>query len=120
MDAFEDFKKADNQDGGHCLACQEQMIKYGVEFGDWKAAELGAAEIVAEARGERETALAHYQLAVVLVDEGQQKHKDEFFARAHEEIAKALAAHANFPGRAVPGRHCARPIAAGRCRQGKV
>jgi peroxiredoxin len=97
MDAFEDFKKADKQDGRHCLACQKQMIKYGVEFGDWKAAELGAAEIVAEAQGERETALAHYQLAVVLADEGQQKHKDEFFARAHEEIAKALAAHANFP-----------------------
>ena len=70
MDAFEDFKKADKQDGGHCLACQKQMIKYGIEFGDWKAAELGAAEIVAEAQGERETAIAHYQLAVVLVDEG--------------------------------------------------
>jgi thiol-disulfide isomerase/thioredoxin len=96
-EAFDDFKKADKQDGGHCLPCQKQMIKYGVQFGDWKAAELGAEEIVAEVRGAQDTAVAHYQLAVVLVNEGTQKHKDEFFARAHDEITKALAAAANFP-----------------------
>jgi thiol-disulfide isomerase/thioredoxin len=95
--ALEGFKKADKQDGGHCLACQKQMIKYGVELGDWKTAELAAEEMVAEAQGERDTAIAHYQFAVVLMDEGLQKHKDEFFARTHEEITKALAAYANFP-----------------------
>jgi peroxiredoxin len=95
--ALDGFKKADKQDGGHCLACQKQMIKYGVELGDWKTAELASEEMVAEAQGERDTAIAHYQFAVVLMDEGLQKHKDEFFARTHEEIAKALAAHANFP-----------------------
>ena len=42
-------------------------------------------------------AVGHYEFAIVLMQEGVQKHKDEFFARAHEEIAKALAAHANFP-----------------------
>ncbi|HXN23055.1 MAG TPA: TlpA disulfide reductase family protein [Candidatus Dormibacteraeota bacterium] len=95
--ALEGFKKADKQDGGHCLACQKQMIKYGVELGEWKIAELAAEEMVAGAQGERDTAVAHYQFAVVLMDKGLQKHKDEFFARAHEEISKALAAHANFP-----------------------
>jgi thiol-disulfide isomerase/thioredoxin len=95
--ALDDFKKADKQDNGHCLACQKHMIKYGVEFGDWKAADLAAEEMVSEAQGQRDSAIAHYQYAVVLVDEGMQKHKDEYFARAHEEIAKALAAHSNFP-----------------------
>jgi thiol-disulfide isomerase/thioredoxin len=95
--ALDDFKKADKQDGGHCLACQKQMIKYGEEFGDWKAAELGAGEMVAEAQGARDTALAHYQFAVVLMDEGLQKHKEEIFTRAHEEITKALAAYSSFP-----------------------
>src|ERR1700687_4366998 len=95
--ALDTFKKADKQDGGHCLACQKQMIKYGVELGEWKIAELAAEEMVAGAQGERDTAVAHYQFAVVLMDKGLQKHKDEFFARAHEEISKALAAHANFP-----------------------
>lgn len=32
--ALDSFKKADEQDGGHCLACQKPMIKYGVELGD--------------------------------------------------------------------------------------
>lgn len=95
--ALDLFKKADKQDGGHCIACQKQMIKLGMEFGDWKTAELGAEEGLASAQGEKETAIAHYLFAHVLMDEGAQKHKDEFFSRAHDEIAKALAAAPNFP-----------------------
>jgi peroxiredoxin len=95
--ALDDFKKADKQDGGHCLACQKQMIKYGEELGEWKTAELAAEEIVAQAQGPKDTALAHYQLALVLLNEGMQRHKDDIFVRAHEEIGKALAAASNFP-----------------------
>lgn len=95
--ALESFKKADKQDGGHCLGCQKKMVRYGADLSDWKTAELAAGEMLAEAQGERETAIAHYQFAVVLFQEGMQKHKDEFFERAHEEIARALAAHSNFP-----------------------
>src|SRR6267142_1935803 len=95
--ALDDFKKADKQDGGHCLACQEQMIKLGEELGEWKTAKLGAEEITAQAQGPRETALAHYELAVVLLSEGLQRHKDDLFARSHEEIGKALAAFPIFP-----------------------
>ncbi len=96
-EALDDFKKADKQDGGHCLACQKQMIKYGEELGEWKTAELGAEEIVAQAQGPKDTALAHYQLALVLLNEGMQRHKDDIFVRSHEEIGKALAAASNFP-----------------------
>jgi peroxiredoxin len=95
--ALDDFKKADKQDGGHCLDCQRQMIKYGVQYGEWKTAELGATEMIADAKEPQEVAVAHYQLAMVLLSEGQQKHKDEIFSRAHDEIGKALAAHSNFP-----------------------
>jgi thiol-disulfide isomerase/thioredoxin len=94
---LDDFKKADKQDGGHCFDCQKQMIKYGVEVGEWKTAELGAVEMVAEAQGAKDTALAHYQFAIVLMDEGIEKHKDEIFAHAHDEITKALAVASNFP-----------------------
>jgi thiol-disulfide isomerase/thioredoxin len=95
--ALDEFKKADKEDGGHCLACQKQMIKFGSEFGDWKAAELAADEMVVEAQGPTDTAVAHYQYAVVLMHEGLQKQKKELFARSHDEISKALAAAANFP-----------------------
>jgi len=95
--ALDDFKKADKQDGGHCKACQKQMVKYGIQYGEWKIAELGATEMIADAKEPRDLALAHYQYAIVLVNEGKQKHKDEAFSRAHDETTKALAAAANFP-----------------------
>jgi thiol-disulfide isomerase/thioredoxin len=95
-DALDKFKKADKQDGGRCLDCQRKMIKYGPELGDWKAAELAGEEMVAQAQGDN-LALAHYQLGLVLLSEALSKHKDELFNRAHDEMTKALAAHANFP-----------------------
>ncbi|HKM66956.1 MAG TPA: redoxin domain-containing protein [Candidatus Acidoferrum sp.] len=95
--ALESFKKADKQDGGHCANCQKQMMHYGIKLADWKTAELGAEELVASAQGDRDTAIAHYQLALVLWDEGAQKHKDEYFARAHEECLKAIAPKLKFP-----------------------
>ncbi len=95
--ALDDFRKADKQDGGLCLACQKKMIKFGVELGDWKTAELAAEEIVAEAKNDREKAVAHYQFAIVLMDEGTLKHKSEYFERAHDQISEALGASANFP-----------------------
>ncbi len=94
--ALDSFKKADKQDGGHCRACQKQMIKYGERLGDWKAAELGATEMVAEAQGNLETAQAHYDLAVIFMYEGMPKHKIEFFTRAHDELTQSLAAFPNF------------------------
>ena len=97
--ALDDFKKADKQDGNHCKACQQMMVKYGIELAEWKTAELGASELVADAKEPKDVALAHYRYAVVLVDEGKEKHKDEFFSRAHDELGKALSAvaDAKFP-----------------------
>jgi thiol-disulfide isomerase/thioredoxin len=95
--ALESFKKADKQDDGHCLPCQKKMIKYGRELGDWKTAEIAGEEMVSEAKAADDVAIARFQLGVVLRDEGLDKHKDEAFSRAHEEMAKVLAATPNFP-----------------------
>jgi thiol-disulfide isomerase/thioredoxin len=95
--ALGEFKKADKQDGGRCLACQKEMIHYGTKFGEWKTAELAAEEMVAEAQDPRSAALAHYQFASVLMTEGFERRKTEYFARAHQEFVKTLAAVSNFP-----------------------
>src|SRR5580704_2161508 len=95
--ALENFKKADKQDGGHCAACQEQMLRLGEKIGDWKVAERGAEERVAGAKTERDTALSHYDFGVLMLDEGVSRHKEEFFVRAHDEFTKALAAVPKFP-----------------------
>jgi len=95
--ALDNFKKANKQDGGHCLACQQMMIKYGVELHEWKTAEAAAAEMVEAANGPKESAVAHYQLGYVTLGEAMDKHKDEAFSRAHEEMLKALAIAPGFP-----------------------
>jgi thiol-disulfide isomerase/thioredoxin len=96
--ALDEFKKADKQDGGRCFACQKQMIKYGVELGEWKTAEQAAEEMVAEAQSEQDKALGHYQCALVFMQEGLQRHKDEYFTRAHQEVSTVLAAFPKTPG----------------------
>jgi thiol-disulfide isomerase/thioredoxin len=95
-DALDKFKKADKQDGGHCLACQKKMMKYGSELGEWKTAELAGEEMVAQAQRE-DLAVAHYQLGVVLMSEALSRHKDDLYSRVHDEMTKALAVHDNFP-----------------------
>jgi thiol-disulfide isomerase/thioredoxin len=95
--ALDNFKKADKQDGGHCLPCKKKMIQYGIELRDWKTAEAAAGEVASQVQGDKDVALAHYEFGVVLFDEGLDKNKDELFTRAHEEMTKALAAFANFP-----------------------
>jgi thiol-disulfide isomerase/thioredoxin len=96
--ALDLFKKADKQDDGHCADCQQKMLKYGLELRDWKAAELATQEKVSEAQGNRQLAVAEYDVGWVFMEEGLDKHKDEFFARAHDEFTKALATYPNFPG----------------------
>jgi peroxiredoxin len=95
--ALDDFKKADKQDGGHCVACQKQMIKYGVELRDWKTAELAAQERVDGAQGNKDLAVAHYTFGMVLMNEALDKKKEDLFVRVHDEMTKAVAAYANFP-----------------------
>jgi thiol-disulfide isomerase/thioredoxin len=95
--AYGDFIKADKQDGGRCRVCQKQIIKYGMEFGEWKAVETAAGEMVEEAHDAQDLALAHFSFGTILMVEGLNKHKDEFYERAHDEMTKALAAAPNFP-----------------------
>ena len=95
--ALDTFKKADKQDGGLCADCKSKIIKYALLLHDWKAAEAAAAELVSQAKGAKDMALAHFQYGTVWLFRGVDKHKDEFFLSAREEFAKALAAAPNFP-----------------------
>jgi tetratricopeptide (TPR) repeat protein len=95
--ALDGFKKADKQDEGRYLACPKKMIQYGLELHEWKTALAAAAEIVAEAQGDKSVAKAHFEVGVVLLNEGRDKRKDELFTRAHDEFTKSLAAFRDFP-----------------------
>jgi thiol-disulfide isomerase/thioredoxin len=95
--AFDCFKRADKQDGGHCIDCQKKIIRYGEELREWKAVETAAEELVAEAQQPRDIALAHYQFGIILLDEGLDRRKEEVFSHAHEEFIKAASAGPRFP-----------------------
>ncbi len=97
LSAFQSFAKADKLDGGHCKACQAQVMKLGADLGEWKAAENAANEMAEQAEGARNVALAHYESGILLMDEGRWRRKDEPYQRAHDEMAKALEAVPNFP-----------------------
>src|SRR5947208_5857867 len=118
--ALECFKKADKQDGGHCLSCQKKMVKYGMELRDWKTAESAASEMIAEAEGDKNKALAHYEFGVVLLNEGVDKRKDGLFTRAHDEMTKALRGGCQFPGCHLCRWAGARTLEQGRCGQATV
>ncbi len=95
--ALEEFAKADKQDGGRCVACQKQLIKYGVDLQRWDFAEAAAGEMVDQADTPMASALAHYELGLILVQEANAKNKQELSERAHDEFSKSLQAYSNFP-----------------------
>src|SRR5215469_16002896 len=78
--ALASFRKADKQDGGQCVACRKQIIRLGVEIGDFKAADDAAQEAIAEAKGPKAVAMAHDDRAALLMREGATKNKPEIFA----------------------------------------
>jgi len=95
--ALDKFKHADKQDGDRCMACQKQVMKYGMMMGDWKAAESAAGEMLSEAEDDKSKAIAHYNLGMILMNEGLARHKDELFQRVHEEMTQALSLYPKFP-----------------------
>ena len=76
------FKKADQQDGGHCLPCQQQMVQLGLQQRDWKAAEDGASELATQMQEPKYQAIARHSLGTALMNEGLEKHQNELIARA--------------------------------------
>lgn len=97
--AIGSFKKADKQDGGHCVACQQQVIRLGLETGDFKSADAAAQEVIAEtpASDVKALALAHENRASVLLREGMNQNKDDAYAEADKEFKTALTEYPNFP-----------------------
>jgi thiol-disulfide isomerase/thioredoxin len=93
--ALDAFKKADKQDGGHCRACRQQIIRLATELEDWKVAEAASQEQIAEAQGD-DLALAHYDLGVLFMKQALKKNKQELFSRVHDEMTRALQVKPNF------------------------
>jgi thiol-disulfide isomerase/thioredoxin len=83
------FRDANKQDGGHCLPCQEQMVRIGLVIKDWKAVEEGASGMALEVHEPKQQAVAHYYVGLALLNEGVDNHQSDLLTRAHDEFSKA-------------------------------
>ena len=90
FEALDKFKKANKQDGDHCSECLKHVLSLATQMGDFKAADGAAKDLIANTQGPAETAQAHYQRGVLLLQEGVAKKKDEFFAEADQELKIVL------------------------------
>src|SRR5260370_41142125 len=79
--ALDDFKKADKQDGGHCLACQKQMVKLGKELGDWKTANLAPNEFFTKPKAQEkgDALFPRHQLPPLLRLDMREKQQKKIF-----------------------------------------
>ena len=95
--ALDAFKKADKQDGGHCVACQKKMIDLGEKMGDYKTADAAAQEGIAEAQSPQAQSDAHLERGLVLLREGKAAKKQDAFAESDKEFKAVLAVNPKEP-----------------------
>jgi thiol-disulfide isomerase/thioredoxin len=95
--AVDSFKKADKQDGGHCSACAYKIIDSSLKTNDFKDADAAAQQLIGDAQGTKEQALAHLERADVQFREGMVKNKTDCYAEADKEYHLTLAAYNNVP-----------------------
>ena len=92
FDALDKFKKANKQDGGHCGGCLAQIVSVASQVGDFKAADSASKDLISLAQTPEETAKAHYQRGILLLQQGSERKKNDLLSEADEEIKAALVA----------------------------
>jgi thiol-disulfide isomerase/thioredoxin len=88
--AVDEFRKANKQDGGHCVACLNRAFALANEIGDLKDAEGIARDSLAQATTDGQKATVHFELAIVLQREGIRTKKDMYFSESVDEDKTAL------------------------------
>jgi len=89
--ALEDFRKADQQDGGHCVSCEWQAFKAARQLEAWKAAREETALLLDHVTAPEDKAEVHRLTGDVCLAEGGYRIYEEPFLQADKEYASALA-----------------------------
>jgi thiol-disulfide isomerase/thioredoxin len=75
--ALDGFRKADKQDGGHCIPCEYEAWNAAMEIGDFKAARTQAEMLLANVANPVDKAQAQFLLGQACMAEGiRDKHND--------------------------------------------
>jgi len=88
--ALDGFRKADKQDGGHCITCEFQAWKAAVEIRDFKAAREQSEAILAHVTSPGDKARAQILLGRACMAEGVSANHAEPFEAADAAFQAAL------------------------------
>jgi thiol-disulfide isomerase/thioredoxin len=94
--AIDSYRKANKQDGYHCLECLRRAYTLASGIGDYKAARTAVQEGLPAARTDADRAIMHYWIALALQREGIEQKKDKCFADSCDEFKTALALNPGF------------------------
>jgi thiol-disulfide isomerase/thioredoxin len=89
--AIDDYRKANKQDGGHCMECLRRAYRLAMKLGASKDAAEVAREMLPQATAGEPHAAVHYLLARALQEQGISSKKDIFFSESCDELKTALA-----------------------------
>jgi thiol-disulfide isomerase/thioredoxin len=88
--ALSDFRKADQQDGGHCVSCEMQAYKAAKQLQDYTAAQQEAVLLLEHVTSPEDKAEAHYLAGDVCLAQGGYRILEKPFQDADTEFQAAL------------------------------
>lgn len=88
--ALDGFRKADKQDGGHCIPCETQAYLAAREAQDLKAAREETSLLLENVTSPKDKAKVHYMAGAVCLSEGLRSKHDKQFEAADGEFQAAL------------------------------
>jgi thiol-disulfide isomerase/thioredoxin len=88
--ALSGFEKADQEDGGRCIACEFEAYKTAMHMEDYKAARDQTALLLVHAAGSEQQAEAHYLAGEACLSEGGYRIFETPFQQADNEFQDAL------------------------------
>jgi thiol-disulfide isomerase/thioredoxin len=88
--AIGDFRKANRQDGGHCMECLRRAYSLATEIGAFKDAEDIAHEMLSAATTPLDQATGHMQLGLALQKQGITEKKDKCFEESCSEFKAVI------------------------------
>jgi thiol-disulfide isomerase/thioredoxin len=94
--ALDGFRKADKQDGGHCVPCELEAWKAATQYGDFKAARAQAEAVLANVTSPGDKATAQILLGRACMAEGIRDKRNEQIAEAEAAFSEALRIRPNY------------------------
>ncbi len=96
--AFDDYRKANKQDGGHCTECLSRAYNLALKGGAFKDAASVAQDWLSLAQNDADRAAGHFRLGLALQREGTAEKKDQLISQSCDEFKAVLSLAPSFAG----------------------